>query len=225
MNRIGRSLGIGAAVLGALGLFVGCGGGDDGDSRGGSFSSIQSAIESPTGTVDATTAPDVGVEFEKVAEVDVASGMRRDAQTAQASSSGSVDCPAGGSINVTGTGNESSGEASVSYASCCVTEGCCIDGNADVYYSTEQDAAYLSCGSYDLTYSCEGSTAALTYEGCLGSMGQVYVIEVAGLTYTVSGYYSDGSGSLEIRGANGTWTCTYSGDGGSCTGTGSSFDF
>lgn len=226
MKRIRRSLGISAALLSAAGLFAGCGGDDDGNSsRGGSFSSIQSAIESPTGTVDETTAAEVGVEFEKVASVDAAAGTRRDAQTAQTQTQ-SQPCPSGGNISASGSGSESSGSGSITYDSCCVSAGCCIDGSVDVFYSTEQNADYLTCGSYDLSYSCEGTTADLTYEGCMGATGeQLYIIEVDGVTYTVSGNYSDGSGTLEIRGANGTFTCTYSDGGGSCTGSGGDFDF
>ena len=224
MNRIGRGLGIGAVLLTAV--FTGCGGDDDnGSSGGGSFSSIASAIESPTGTVDEDTAPEVGVEFEKVAQADIAGGMRQDAQTAQSGGSGSFDCPAGGSISGVGSGDQSSGHTTASYNDCCFTAGCCVDGSADFYYSTEQGADYSMCGSYDLSYSCEGTTANLAYEGCIGTMGQLYVIEVDGETYTVSGTYANGSGSLEIRGANGSWDCTYSNGGGSCTGTGGSFDF
>jgi hypothetical protein len=226
MNRIGRSLGVGTALLTAAGLFAGCGGDDEGgSSRGGSFSSIQSAIESPTGTVDESTAADVGVEFEKVASVDVASGQRRDVQTAQ-SQAGSQACPGGGNITGSGSGNESSGQSTINYADCCVCAGCCLDGSIDVFYSSDQNAAYLTCGSYDISYSCEGTTADLTYEGCVGRTGeQLYVIEVGDVTYTVSGNYVDGSGTLEIRGANGTWDCTYSDGGGSCSGSGGSFEF
>jgi len=224
MNRIGRSLGLGAPLLALAGAFAGCGSDDDGGSRGGSFSSITSAIESPTGTVDENSVAEVGTEFEKVVQAEVPSGMRRDAQTAQ--SSGTVSCPAGGSLSAAGSGDQSSGHSTAQYNDCCVAANCCIDGSADIYFSTEQGAAYSYCGSYDLTYSCEGTTTALSYEGCVGSTGeQIYVIEVDGGTYAVSGSYSNGSGTLEITGENGTWTCTYSGAGGSCTGTGATFEF
>jgi hypothetical protein len=225
MNRIARGLGLGAALAALAGAFMGCGSDDEGGSGRGSLSSITSAIESPTGTVDETTAAEVGAEFEKVAQAQVPSGMRRDAQTAQ-SSSGTVSCPAGGSLNAAGSGDQSSGHSTAEYNDCCVAANCCIDGSADIYFSTEQGAAYTYCGSYDLTYSCEGTTTALTYEGCVGSTGEeIYVIEVDGDTYAVSGTYSNGSGTLEISGENGTWTCTYSDGGGSCTGTGGTFEF
>jgi len=137
-----------------------------------------------------------------------------------------VSWAAGGSLNAAGSGDQSSGHSTALYDDCCVAANCCIDGSADIYFSTEQGAAYSYCGSYDLSYSCEGTTTALTYEGCVGSTGeQIYVIEVDGDTYAVSGTYSNGSGTLEISGENGTWTCTYSNGSGSCTGTGGTFEF
>jgi hypothetical protein len=54
----------------------------------------------------------------------------------------------------------------------------------------------------------------------------MYLVEYEGETYTVSGSFSTGSGSLTISGANGSFTCTYTADAGSCTGSdGSSFEF
>ena len=140
--------------------------------------------------------------------------------------SGTSQCAEGGSISGSGSGSESNGEATVSYDACCVAEACCMDGNAHIFYSSDQNAPYMYCASYDMTYDCDGTSAALEFEGCISSDGeQVYVLEVNGNTYTVSGYYSEGSGSLEIRGANGSWTCTYSGSGGTCTGSGGNFEF
>src|SRR5688572_16449579 len=124
MNRIARGLGLGAALAALAGAFMGCGSDDEGGSGRGSLSSITSAIESPTGTVDETTAAEVGAEFEKVAQAQVPSGMRRDAQTAQ-SSSGTVSCPAGGSLNAAGSGDQSSGHSTAEYNDCCVAANCC----------------------------------------------------------------------------------------------------
>jgi hypothetical protein len=224
MNRIRRATGLGAALIAIAGSIAGCGG-DDKGSRGGSFANIASAIESPTGTVDESTAPEVGAEFEKVSQVSPAGGMRRDAQTAQSGST-SQSCPEGGNFSVQSSGSQSSGQAAISYDNCCFIEGCCFDGSGQMYFSSEQGAEYSYCASYDLDYSCEGTTAAIDFEGCFGTTGElIYVIEVDGETYSVSGSYSGGSGTLEIHGANGTWNCTYSNGGGSCTGSGSTFTF
>jgi hypothetical protein len=226
MNRIGRATGFAALIIVLGGGFAGCGDDDDGSrSRGGSFTNIANAIESPTGTVDESTAPEIGVEFEKVSQVSPASGMRRDAQTAQSSST-TQSCPSGGRFTVDGSGNSSSAQATVSYEDCCFIEDCCFDGDGDMYFSSEQGADYTYCASYDLDYTCEGTTASIQYEGCFGTSGeQIYVIEIDGETFSVTGNYNNGSGTLEIRGENGTWNCTYSGSTGSCTGSSGSFSF
>lgn len=224
MIRFERCLGFGVAALALAGLGAGCGGGGS-SGGGGSFAAIQSSIAAPTGTVDETTVADVGAEFEKAASSGVAAGMRRDAQVAQ-TQSGTISCEAGGSMSSSGSGNESSGRVTASYNNCCMIEDCCTDGVANIYYSSDQTANFMFCGSYDVSYSCQGTTADVKYEGCFGSTGEwVYVVEVDGESYAVSGSYANGSGELEITGANGTWTCTYTNDGGTCTGTGGTFEF
>jgi hypothetical protein len=105
MKRIRRATGIRAAIIAIGGAFAGCGG-DDTGSRGASFANIASASESPTGTVDENTAPEVGAEFEKVSQVNPAGGRRRYAQTAQSGST-SQSCPEGGNFSVAGSGSQS----------------------------------------------------------------------------------------------------------------------
>lgn len=224
MVKFQRCVGLAVAFGASFGLLGACGGG--GSKVGGSYASIASAIDSPSGTVDSSSVVNVGEEFEKLSATNLASGMRRDAAVGQ-SSSGTLDCPAGGSISFSGSGNESSGRARGSYDNCCFEAGCCTDGTADMYYSSDSSAEYTYCGSYDLSYSCEGVSADVAFNGCFGTTGEwVYVIEVDGESFAVSGNYADGNGTLEIRGENGTWTCTYTNDSGSCSGTGGeSFTF
>lgn len=223
--HIKRCVGLVFACGLVSGVLAACG--DDGGSGvGGSYASIAGAIEAPSGTVDASSAATIGDEFEKLSGANLAGGMREDAQVAQ-TTSGTEACDAGGSVSYSGSGNESSGSARGTFDSCCFTAGCCTDGSMDMYYSSEQGAEYMFCGSYDLSYSCEGVDADVTFSGCFGTSGEwVYVVEVNGETYAVSGTYSDGNGTLEIRGENGTWTCTYTDGSGECTGSGGdSFNF
>ena len=93
--------------------------------------------------------------------------------------------------------------------------------------SSEASASYSYCYDASLSFTCDSESAHIDYSGCINASGQmVYVIEVDGETFAVSGYYAAGSGTLEITGANGTFTCTYSGGSGSCTGSGGeSFSF
>ncbi len=229
MVRIERCVGVAAVVLSAVGVFAGCGD-DGGSSGGGSFANIQNSISAPSGTVDAASADEVAAEFEKIAASGTpAFGMRED-QVAQTQN---VDVPCGssGSISVTGSGNESSGSGQFAFNNCCETAGCCMTGGGNMYFSSsgaaaEADADNFSyCAEYDVQYSCEGETASLDYAGCLGASGFVYSVEVNGESYAVTGYYSEGSGSLTITGENGTWTCTYDNGSGSCSGDGETFTF
>lgn len=226
MKQLNRCVGLTLALGLAFGALGACG--DDGGSGnvGGSYASIATAIESPSGTVDASSAADIGEEFEKAAGANLAGGARQGAPVGQ-TQSGTIPCDAGGDISFTGSGNESSGTATASYNSCCFVEGCCTDGTADMYYSSEQGADYAYCASYDVSYSCDGIDADLQFNGCFSLDGDIiYVIEVDGETFAVSGNYYEGSGTLEIRGENGTWTCTYEDGSGSCSGEGDeSFTF
>jgi hypothetical protein len=157
-------------------------------------------------------------------------GTRQDAtvQTQQTEDISSSMCTSGGSATATGSGSSSSGNVSMNLDSCCVMEACCYDGSMDIIYNTDGSgtSTYSYCVGYDLSGSCDGVTFSLDLAGCLGSDGSMaYSITVGGETYTVSGSYSAGYGTLTITGANGTWTCTYSDGSGSCTGTGGDFEF
>ncbi|HEU4578396.1 MAG TPA: hypothetical protein VFS67_09085 [Polyangiaceae bacterium] len=222
MLRLERCLGFAAAALGLWGLVTGCGGSGKADS----FGSITDEISKPTGTVDESTAGKVGEKFE-AASKSSAQGVRDDDQTAASGSATiTTSCSAGGSITISGSGNQSSGKATTKFDKCCFTEGCCTSGNGTSYYSSDQSAAYQYCASYDLDYSCEGTSASLEYQGCFGAGKAVFLIDVDGDSYAVSGSRSGGSGTLEITGANGKWTCTFSSGSGSCSSTsGSSFSF
>ena len=223
MLRLERCLGFAAAAIGLWGVVTGCG------SSGGkadSYGSITEEISKPTGTVDQTTVAKVGEKFETASETS-AQGVRDDDQTAASNSATiTTSCGAGGSITITGSGNQSSGKATTKFDHCCFTEGCCTTGNGTAFYSSDQSATYQYCASYDVDYSCEGTSASLEYQGCFGAGKAVFLIDVDGQSYAVSGSRSGGSGSLEITGANGKWTCTFSSGSGSCSSTsGSSFQF
>lgn len=208
-----------SSVLGLLA--AACGGDDDGGgggSRPQSYQAIAESIASPSGTVDESTVGDIGEEFEKISAAPA--GGVRDDQVAQ-SNTYTQECTGGGSISVNASGNESAANISYAYNNCCEA-GCCMDGSGTAYYSEATSADFTFCGSYDLDMTCDGSSTSVDFSGCVGSDFQwSYLITVDGESYAVSGSYSDGDGTLEIRGANGTWTCTYTDGSGSCTGTGS----
>jgi hypothetical protein len=96
-----------------------------------------------------------------------------------------------------------------------------------MYYTSDQSADYQYCASYDMDYSCRGSSASVDYSGCFSLSGEAIVlIDVDGDSYAVTGHRSSGTGTLEIRGANGTWTCNFTAGAGSCSSSaGGSFSF
>lgn len=213
MKRIGLVL---AAVLG----LVACGGDDGGGSSGGgSFGAISNAIAMPTGTVDMATAPSIGMEFEKIQNS--SAGGERFEQAG--SSTQMIACPSGGTQTFSASGSQGSGTVNYVYDNCCYSAGCCFSGDGQWFYSTMQGAEYSYCGNYDVALSCGGEGGSnVSYEGCVGANGQwTYVVRVEGETFAVNGNYSSGNGTLEIRGANGMYSCTYTNGTGSCTGDGS----
>lgn len=204
--------------------FLACGGSDDegGSSASGSYGAISDGIQNPTGTVDETTAGAVGEEYGKIAASSGAGAALAKASTAMQT----VSCTMGGNFTVEASGTQSSGESTLSYNDCCYVADCCMNGGGHWYYSTDTSAAFSYCGSYDIDYACTGVTSSLEYSGCFSATGEwTYLVEVGGETFAVNGTYYDGSGSLEIHGGNGMWTCTYSGGSGSCTGSSGTFEF
>jgi hypothetical protein len=216
------------SALGIAGLLTACGSDDSGSSSSSSssasYSSMVSAIESPTGTVSATTVTPVAAEFEKVSSSGL--GGYRQVQTTQ-DISGEV-CTSGGSATASGSGSDTAGNVTVSYNACCMEATCCITGTVGTVYNTDSSSTskYSYCIDMDVSLQCEGESGTVKSAGCLNSSGvTVYSIQVSGESYSVSGYYSNGTGELTIVGANGSWVCTYTNDTGSCTGTGGDFTF
>lgn len=202
--------------------FAACGGGGGG---GGTFASISAGIESPTGTVDETSAVDVAEEFEGASEsASLAAFDAGDLASGASSASGSFSCPAGGSISFNAQGN--GGNLTAGYNNCCYEQSCCVNGSIRTLVSGGS-SAYSACYDANVSVSCEGQSGNVSYSGCISATGGLVVlIEVDGQSFAVSGNYSNGNGTLEITGDNGTFTCTYSGGSGSCSGSGgASFTF
>lgn len=219
MNKTFRHAFILSIVATSVSLAVGCGGGkEEEEAPAGSLADISGAIESPTGTLDESTASDVARAFEESNGVPT-SGTRDDVVAAQAQD---VPCGTSGNISVTA---DSSGEAfDISYDSCC--EGtCCFDGTATGFVDTSGTATYTACYEYDLSSSCDGVSIDYDFSFCSGVNGIVYSIEVNGDTFSVSGSTVNGTGTLTVTGENGTFTCEYTDYAGSCTGDSGTFSF
>lgn len=218
-------MGLALTAIVAAGLSVACGSDDSsGSPSTASYADLVSAIESPTGSVSAATAPKVAEEFEKVNS----SGLNGTRRIQESQDVSAQVCTAGGSAKAEGSGSESSGNVTIRYSSCCISDGCCVNGTVGTVYNSSSGSAagYSYCMSYDISVKCDSESATVKSAGCLNSSGEFeYSITVEGKTYSVSGYYTGGDGKLTITGANGTWTCTYTDGAGSCTGTGGDFTF
>jgi hypothetical protein len=224
---IGQSIRVGFAFasVGFAGLFIACSGGDSGSSSStASYADMVAAIKKPTGTVSATSVTPVAQEFEKV----TSSGLGGYRQVQETQDVSSQMCTAGGTAKATGSGSETAGNVTISYNGCCMEASCCVDGTIGTVYNSDSTGTseYSSCVDMNVTVECDAQSAVIKSAGCLNQTGEfVYSITVSGNSYSVSGYYSNGSGQLTIVGENGSWTCTYTNDTGTCTGTGGDFTF
>ncbi|HMA97230.1 MAG TPA: hypothetical protein VKP30_31310 [Polyangiaceae bacterium] len=225
MTRRTIRTGLALSAIIAAGLSVACGSDDSSSPTTASYADLVSAIQSPTGSVSAATAPKVAEEFAKVNS----SGLNGTRRIQESQDVSAQICTSGGSAKAEGSGNSSSGNVTVRYSSCCMSEGCCINGTVGTVYNSDGSssaAGYSYCMSYDVSVSCNAESASVKSAGCLNSSGEFeYSITVEGKTYSVSGYYSDGNGELTITGANGKWTCSYTDGAGECKGTGGDFTF
>lgn len=220
MNKILRHTFILSVVASSASLIIGCGGGkDEEEAPSGSIDDIAGAIESPTGTLDESSAGDVARAFEE--SNGVPTSGRRDDGVAVAQATG-VPCGTSGNISVNA---DSSGESfDISYDSCCEAT-CCFDGTATGFVDTSGSGTYSACYEYDLSASCDGSNIDYDFSFCSGVNGIVYSIEVNGDTFSVSGSTVNGTGTLTVTGENGTFTCEYTEYSGSCTGDSGTFSF
>ncbi len=224
-----RKLGLFVSMVIGSAAMIACGGGGGSGSPAADFDSVEdlaAAMDAPTGTVDATTAKPVADEFQAFSENGgglsaLAGGFAGVRQKAQAASA-SEDCSGGGSISV-----DTDEQTYMEYSfNSCVESDCTIDGGFQYFIGAS--GSYSACFVFDLSVQCAEESASAAGSYCQnGETGVVeYLIAVNGETYTVSGYYSNGTGELTIRGANGTYTCTYTDGAGSCVDeAGSEFTF
>jgi hypothetical protein len=214
---------VGCGVLLAVaGLACGGDSGGGGGGGGGSYAAIVNNLDHPTGKLDKSNAVSVADGFQKLQESGVPAGERHAAQSGETT----MQCPAGGSVTVHASGNESAAHGSYSYNDCCYEASCCYKGDGTFYFSNEQGATYTQCLDFNIVLTCGDAPDNVDYSYCMDSTGQpVFSVEVSGKTYTVSGQYSNGSGTLTIKDSSGSWTCTYNNSTGSCTGDGGTLDF
>jgi hypothetical protein len=138
----------------------------------------------------------------------------------------SIACPYGGSISVSVNGvapGATSFSETFNYNNCCESVGCCLNGGGDLYYSQ----AGSFCESFSVTGTCSAVPVSVDYAICEDTTTGMlnYLVEVQGESFAVSGNYNNGTGTLMIAGKNGTFTCRYTNDTGTCSGTAGTFAF
>jgi hypothetical protein len=217
-----------ALAVGALAVsfvLVACGSDDPKPAPRGSYAAVANKVANPTGTLSAANAVSVAEAYEQI-ETSGASGKR--IQGGSQTSTQQYPCPEGGSYSMTANSDGSSGSADVKYDNCCYSAGCCMNGNAQLFFSTSTTTtdSYSLCETYNISLACGDDSGTLAFDGCMGSSGEwTYVVTVDGKTYSISGTYTGGSGTLTITDSKDTWTCTYSDGTGSCTGTSGTITF
>jgi hypothetical protein len=184
------------------------------------YESLAATISEPTGTLDSgDDAKSVALAFKDQGGSynPGAAGARREAGF-DGSVDSTVQCPAGGTIVVSASGNQKKAQASFEYNQCCYTEGCCANGDGEYFYSAQPATSEFSfCGNWNLDVECHGSSASGSFDGCFGSDGYWYAVEVQGKTFAVSGSFDGKNGSWKVKTAKGTWTCEAQDGAGSCT--------
>jgi len=217
--RLGTWIGIGLFAVAGLG----CGG----SSKPASYADISASFAHPTGTLAATNADAVAKAYQTSQTAGTGpAGRRLDSRSSAVTES--VACPNGGSINVNvDQASQQSVSESFTYANCCETADCCLNGSGNLYYAAAGTAAGSFCESFQITGTCSAVPVSENYSICSnGTTGTIsYLVEVNGESFAVSGNYSSGNGTLTITGKNGMFTCTYTNDTGSCTGTSGTFTF
>lgn len=238
-----RTLGLASIFVGSFSLVACSGGGIESKSPEERVDAVESAIKSPTGTVNAesiTTVLESSQSIETYGSMQFLNeifGSKFDAKCLSGSATdGKVDasCATGGKATgevsfqatVVASGASQSVTFSMTLANVC-QDGTCLDGSlASVVNVSEGSTKTTVQGSFDMTKGGvtkhgDWGTTVSTGQGT-GSV-QIVTFDDAGNSYVLgASVAADGTGSVTIKGANGEFSCSYDGGGakGSCTGAG-----
>jgi len=204
--------------------FVSCGS-DDGGGGAPNIDDVISDLENPSGSLETPEGAQGVAAAYGTEQSNRAFGQRREGQidcsdVNQMTGEITCDCPGGGSLDVTTSGDASgSGSAHWDASNCCegLGDGCCYDGTYDILVNSATGATYSLCFVYDITISqCREATAYISY--CQDAMGnQWWVISYMDETYAVTGSYSEGAGGTwSVRDSNTTWNCVEDATGAGC---------
>ena len=238
-----RTLGFASLVAFSFSLVACSGGGIESKSPEERVATVQSAVKSPTGTVDATSAAVVlegsqSVElYNSMTFLNDIFGQASDAKCLSGSgTNGKVDVScatsgkATGEVSFTASVNATAAASDVIFSmtlSNVCQDGKCLDGSmAAQIHSSAAGSKVTVQGSFDMTAggaTKHGDWGIVVESGEGSSSVQLVTFDDAGASYVLSASASvDGSGSVTIKGANGEFACSYDagGEAGSCTGAG-----
>ena len=238
------------ALSASAAVMVGCG--NDATSEAKSITDpVSEAVSSPTGHLSASTAKDVFKSAHSSGSASVATSFIPGGTGAPASpdaagasyaacTSSSSD---GGSVDIAcATGGEGSGSVSYHFAgtlgasgyalvwelddACIKAFDLCLDGKgAETISGSAPDLRVVSAG--DLTFTAGSASLDLRYgyeldESASGSKTSFVIFDSKGDSYVLSASASGDSGEVTVKGANGTFQCSWSaaGEQGSCEGSG-----
>lgn len=238
-----RTLRFASIVVGSFSLVACSGGGIESKSPEERVSTVQSAVKSPTGTVDAESAPLVlagsqSIEvYDSMTFINEIFGQQMDAKCLSGSGTdGKVDVScatsgkATGEISFTGSVKATATESDVIFGmtmSNVCQDDKCLDGSMAAQVTSSATGSKVTVqGSFDMTVggvTKHGDWGVIVTSGEGNSSAQLVSFDDAGASYVLSASASaDGTGSVTIKGANGEFSCSYDagGDKGSCTGAG-----
>lgn len=220
-------------VLACVSLVVGCDGGEPSDPHD-QLGLVKEAIEAPTGTVDATTMKTIAADFEALGRASAAISAYNYAGGA------SVECTNGSDVDMacatqgelTGSisytveamavsGNSASATVIVEYDNVCAGD-VCVTGSAILEANTSEASTTTSLAiSVDLTEAGAARHLFLGEDASVdqdGASVKVVVFDEEIASYVLEAKTSAEGSSVSVVGANGSFQCSVSSTGGSCSG-------
>lgn len=242
MNTL-RTLGSFAVLASTLALAACDGGGSSSTGTPAErIDAVKSALSKPSGKLDATSAPGVIAGLQAQLDLSGISALLQGLGTTASipASCGTIDAT-GGTVDLSCTSDGkatgkvtlevqagASGSGASAYVSMTLENACeggtCIDGT--LVTSTEASASgakVILDADFDATTAGATKHAHLgvsTSTGAAGSTVDVVVFDDAGDSFVVHTAVDAGGASVDIEGANGSFSCSHSGAKGSCTGAG-----
>lgn len=220
-------------LLACVSLVVGCDGGEPSDPHD-QLGLVKEAIEAPTGNVDATSMKTIAADFEALSRANAAISAYNYAggASAECTSGSDVDMACATQGELTGSisytiealavsASSASATVIVDYDNVCAGE-VCVTGSAIVEANTSEASTTTSLAlSVDLT---EGGATSHLFLGEDASVDQdgasvkVVVFDEEIASYVLEAETSAEGSSVSVVGANGSFQCSVSSAGGSCSG-------